>query len=33
MFQFGIDRQVFYIVMAILVIMSLGRYLTDTNAL
>lgn len=33
MFQFGMDRRTLYIIMAILVIMSLGRYLNDTNAL
>ena len=33
MFQFGMDRKTLYIIMAVLVVMSLGRYLTDTNAL
>ena len=33
MFQFGMDRRTLYIIMAVLVIMSLGRYLTDTSAL
>lgn len=33
MFQFGMDRRTLYIIMAILVIISLGRYLNDTNAL
>lgn len=33
MFQFGMDRKILYIIMAVLVAMSLGRYLTDTNAL
>ena len=33
MFQFGMDRKTLYIIMAILVVMSLGRYLTDTNEL
>lgn len=33
MFQFGIDRRTLYIIMAVLVIASLGRYLTNTNAL
>ena len=33
MFQFGMDRRTLYIIMAVLVVMSLGRYLTDTNAL
>ena len=33
MFQFGFDKKILYIIMAVLVIMSLGRYLTDTNAL
>ena len=33
MFQFGIDRKMLYIIMAVLVVLSLGRYLTDTNAL
>lgn len=33
MFQFGMDRRTLYIIMAVLVIASLGRYLTNTNAL
>ena len=33
MFQFGMDRKTLYIIMAVLVVMSLGRYLTDTNEL
>ena len=33
MFQFGMDRRTLYIIMAVLVVMSLGRYLTDTSAL
>ncbi len=33
MFQFGMDRKILYIIMAVLVVMSLGRYLNDTNAL
>lgn len=33
MFQFGMDRKTLYIIMAVLVVMSLGRYLSDTNAL
>ena len=33
MFQFGMDRRTLYIIMAILVIMSLGRYLNNTNEL
>ena len=33
MFQFGMDRRTLYIIMAVLAVMSLGRYLTDTNAL
>lgn len=33
MFQFGIDRKTIYIIMAVLVIISLGRYLTNTAEL
>lgn len=33
MFQFGMDRKTLYIIMAVLVVMSLGRYLSDTSAL
>ena len=33
MFQFGMDKKTLYIIMAVLVIMSLGRYLSDTSAL
>lgn len=33
MFQFGMDRKMLYIIMVVLVVLSLGRYLTDTNAL
>lgn len=33
MFQFGIDKKTLYIIMAVLVIMSLGRYLNNTNEL
>lgn len=33
MFQFGMDKKTLYIIMAVLVIISLGRYLTDTNEL
>lgn len=33
MFQFGMDRRTLYIIMAVLVVMSLGRYLSNTNAL
>ncbi len=33
MFQFGMDRKTLYILMAILVVMSLGRYLGNTNEL
>ena len=33
MFQFGIDKKTLYIIMAVLVVMSLGSYLSDTNAL
>lgn len=33
MFQFGYDKRMLYIVMAVLVVLSLGRYLSDTNAL
>lgn len=33
MFQFGMDRKTLYIIMIVLVVMSLGRYLSDTNAL
>ena len=33
MFQFGMDRRTLYIIMAVIVALSLGRYLNDTNAL
>lgn len=33
MFQFGMDRRTLYIIMAVLVVMSLGRYLNNTNQL
>lgn len=33
MFQFGIDKKTLYIIMAVLVIMSIGRYVNNTNAL
>ncbi len=33
MFQFGMDKRTLYIIIAIIVIFSLGRYLTDTNEL
>ncbi len=33
MFQFGMDRKTLYIIMAVLVVMSLGRYLSNTNEL
>lgn len=33
MFQFGIDRKTIYIIMVVLVIISLGRYLTNTAEL
>lgn len=33
MFQFGIDKRTLYIIMAVLVIMLLGRYLNNTNEL
>lgn len=33
MFQFGMDRRAIYIIMAVLVLMSLGRYLNNTNEL
>lgn len=33
MFQFGMDKRTLYIIMAVLVVISLGRYLTDTSAL
>jgi len=33
MFQFGMDRRTLYIIMAVLVVMSLGRYLGNTSAL
>ena len=33
MFQFGIDRKMLYIIMAVLIVLSLGRYLSNTNAL
>lgn len=31
MFQFGMDRKSLYIIMAVLVVMSLGRYMNDMN--
>lgn len=33
MFQFGMDRRAIYIIMAVLILMSLGRYLNNTNEL
>ena len=33
MFSFGYDKKTLYIIIAVLVVMSLGRYLSDTNAL
>ena len=33
MFRFGMDKRTLYIIIAIIVIFSLRRYLTDTNAL
>lgn len=33
MFQFGMDKRTLYIVMAVLVLMSLGRYINNTNEL
>lgn len=33
MFQFGMDKRTLYIIMAVLVIMSLGKYLNNTEAL
>ena len=33
MFQFGMDKRTLYIIITIIVIFSLRRYLTDTNAL
>jgi len=33
MFQFGIDKKALYIIIAVLVIMFLGRYLNNTNEL
>lgn len=33
MFQFGMDKKTLYIIMAVLIVMSIGRYLTNTNEL
>lgn len=33
MFQFGMDKRTLYIIMAVIVIMSLGKYLNNTSAL
>lgn len=33
MFQFGMDKRTLYIIMAVIVIMSLGKYLNNTGAL
>lgn len=33
MFQFGMDKRTLYIIIAVIVVMSLGRYLNDTSEL